>query len=955
MPARLQSCQTFFKAIVVILLVLSSQLLSQPMAVAVIGDKAEVSPGKIPYPAPKNDTDHYLGNSTFRDGVNVQLEYPRSFILQETVGDLVFKLNLRQPTNRTDIYIPPEFKVNTGKGYVWSTINNSYAQIGISKLSGSDKIAPNWYDVSVTNGGNATRPATRDPKSSHVTYGTIWYGNHTIRVFNATAPSIVGRYFFKVYTNGTSIGVVNFPSVVVSADPNPAYVSGFVRYGGHVNSSGYDGDPAASYYGHPIGSRDPATHLLNGLLKGAEGGRVMAMGVTPEGRIVVGQAFFNSTSSNYTLYGLAAGRYRLNATAAGFSPVELSYNVMLKSGQSLTGVDIFLERSPSLSVQVLSRRMGEPEPWGVYYVAGEKRNKNVTLEILDYTNLTVVSRIAEEAAGPEKTDYMFNYNGSKDLDGHIPQEAAGYVAGISTGAYCLRVWVNGYIQPSALNEYVLRRDCAVSFSQNEQHMRVDLPLEKTGILTVTVHFLNSTQTRLSYVLFSGTLRVEAYDIDDELRASNSTSVKVGPYDATVELTGPSGIGKGYGLSPGTYTIKATFSGYVQEPDEHKITIGGGNSSTSLHMLLTGRLNLAVFSVNWQRPPTAIPWRYPDSTITVEIRNAYGLEVRKTVKDMQPRNVKPCAVNFTDVTGFDDGTGNPSVTYSIYVFTCGYYQEEPVFFSVGRCGIADISVSVKEGVRIGVTLVFEKQRILDSIDTYKTDWIFDWSRVPVRFEIYDSRAQFVGANTTYVNSKAVVFSSTIVGFRSYSSSPVATRWANYYDTTDGSGQKDYGLKPDLYTVKVFVPGYYQQSDPTLDLRTVRSVNATIVLQRMGHLSGTVLAFNTMYEKNMRISWISVDVLGQDTTLRTCTLDGFYELWVNPGSYLMIFSLPDYQTKSLRMQVTEGSDIPRNLELLPFEMSIRSHLQLLALPSVRFHTGFDLSVLELAQPEGGLSKE
>jgi hypothetical protein len=938
MRARLQSCQTFFKVIVVILLVLSSQLLSQPVAVAVIGDKAEVSPGKIPYPAPKNDTDHYLGNSTFRDGVNVQLEYPRSFILQETVGDLVFKLNLREPTNRTDIYIPPEFKVNTGKSYVWSTINNSYAQIGISKLSSSDKIAPNWYDVSVTNSGNKTAPFSYPNK------GTIWPGNYTVRLFNTTAPSVVGRYFFKVFTGGTSIGAMNFPSVVVSADPNPAYVSGFVRYGGHVKGSGYGGDPAASYYGHPIGSSGPA-----GLLNYTEGGKVMAMGVTPEGRIVVGQAYFNSTSSNYTLYGLAAGRYRLNATAAGFSPAELSYNVMLKSGQSLTGVDIFLERSPSLSVEVLSRRMGEPEPWGVYYVDGKEKHRTITLEIFDYANLTVVSRISNETTDPYKTYYVFNYNGSKDLDGHIPQEAAGHVAGISPGAYCLRVWVNGYIQPSALNEYALKRDCAVSFSQNEQHRRVDLPLEKTGSLMVTVHFLNSPQTRLSYVLFSGTLKVEAYDVDDELRASNSTSVKVGPNSVNVSLTGSTG--KGYGLPPGTYKIKATFSGYVQEPDEHKITIGGGNSSTSLHMLLMGRLNLTVFSVNWQRPPTAIPWRYPNSTITVEIRNAYGLEVKKTVKDMQPRNVKPCAVNFTDVTGFDDGTGSPSVTYSIYVFTCGYYQEEPVFFSVGRCGIADISVFVTEGVRIGVTLVFEKQRILDSIDTYYANS----SRVPVRVEIYDSRAQFVGANTTYVNSKAVVFSSTIVGFKSYSGSWVATRWANYYDTTDGSAQKDYGLKPDLYTVKVFVPGYYQQSDPTLDLRKARSVNATIVMQRMGHLSGTVLAFNPMHEKYMRISWVSVDVLGQDTTLRTCTLDGFYELWVNPGSYLMIFSLPDYQTKSLRMQVTEGSDIPRNLELLPLGMSIRSHLQLLALPSVRFHTGFDLSLLEMAPPESRLSKE
>jgi hypothetical protein len=77
---------------------------------------------------------------------------------------------------------------------------------------------------------------------------------------------------------------------------------------------------------------------------------------------------------------------------------------------------------------------------------------------------------------------------------------------------------------------------------------------------------------------------------------------------------------------------------------------------------------------------------------------------------------------------------------------------------------------------------------------------------------------------------------------------------------------------------------------------------------------------MYEKYMRISWVSVDVLGQDTTLRTCTLDGFYELWVNPGSYLMIFSLPDYQTQSVRLQIPEGSDVERDLQLLPLGFAL-----------------------------------
>lgn len=896
-----------------------------------IGDIAEVSPGKIPLPRvldPQIDSDDYLGNVTFQ----VQLEYPRSFILQETVGDLVFKLITKEPVNRTDIYMPPEFKVSLDKSYVWSSINNSYGKIGISKVSGEDKIAPNWYDVSLTNSGNETQPSS----SGYYTKGTIWRGNNTVRLFNVTAPSVVGRYFFKVFTNGTSIGVKNFPSVVVSADPNPAYISGWVRYGGHLDTS----------YGRSIGcspkSPDPTYGLKTGLLKDTEGGKVFATGITPEGRIVVGQAYFNSTSSNYTLYGLAPGRYRLNATAAGFSPAELSYEVTLKSGQSLTGVDIFLERSPSLSVVALSNWMGLPVNW--------TRDRKITFEIFDYANLTVTLRNETTHMAVRPFNHTFSYNGSRDLDGHIPQESAGYVAGISPGTYYVRLWVSGYIQPSALIERALTRDCMVTFSRNEQFRRISLPLEKTGIMNVTIHFRNSYQVQQSPVLFPGKLTVDAYDIDDELRASNSTSVKVGPNSATVELTGPAGTGKGYGLPPGTYTIKATFPGYIQEPDEHKITIGGGNSSTSFQMLLLGRLNLTVFSVNWQRPPTVIPWRYPNSTITVEVRDVYGVEVYKTVKGTQPNStalklpVRPILANFT-VTGLDDRT------YSIHVFTYGYIQERPSFFSVRKGEIADISVFMTKGVEVGITLVFQKQRILDSIDTYYANS----SKVPVRFEIYDSKAQFVGANTTYVNNKGVVFSSTIAGFKSYSGSWVATRWANYYDTTDGSGQKDYGLKPDLYTVKVFVPGYYQESDPTIDLRTARSVSATIVLQRMGHLSGTVLTFNPMYEKNWRISWVSVDVLGEDTALRTCTLDGFYELWVNPGSYLMIFSLPGYQTKSLRMQVTEGSDIPRNLELLPFEMSIRSNFQLLVSPSVWFHTGFDLNLVEMAPPESRLSKE
>jgi len=916
----------------VLLLVLSSQLLSQPVAVAVIGDIAEVSPGKIPYEPPL-EKDHYLGNST----VQVQLEYPRSFILQETVGDLAFKLNLRASVDRADIYIPPEFRINLDKSYVWSNITNNYGQIGITKLSSSHKIAPGWYDLRVTS-------------------ATIVPGNYTVRVFNATAPSIVGRYFFKVFTGGTSIGAMNFPSVVVSADPNPACVFGWVRNGSHYGNT--------FFYGRPIGSRDQKTLLPIGHLKGTEGGKVYATGVTSDGRIVVGQAFFNSSFSNYTVYGLAPGRYRLNATAAGFVPAELSYEIALAAGQSLSGVDIFLEPSPSLTVVTLSNCMGNPEPWGWVYVDGNPKKRTMTLEVLDYANLTVVLRTSNETTDPSKTFHVFDYNGSRDLDGHIPQESAGYVAGISPGTYYVRVWVNGYIQPSTLNERAFTRDCMVVFSQNNQSRRIELPLEKSGTLKVTVHFRNSTQVQESATpLGKRSLTVKAYDADDTLRASNSTVVATGSKSASLELTGLLNTARDYGFPPGTYTISASFPGYIQPVEQmtagrqagQVVTLGGGRSETSFHMLLLGSLNLTIFSVNWQRPFSLVNWSYPGSPITVEIRDRYGLEVYATVKGKQEVGPSPydvsCQCFVTGVEGVDYGTGKPWATYSIYVFTYGYVQEQqPVFFSVARGGIADISVYMVKGVEIGITLVFQKQRIISPIDTYKEYG----SEIPVRFEIYDSRAQFVGANTTYVNSDAKVFFSNITGFKSYYGN-AATRWANYYDTTDGGAQKDYGLKPDLYTIKVFVPGYYQQSDPTLDLRTARSVNGAIVMQRMGHLSGTVLTFNPMYEKNWRISWVSVDVLGEDTALRTCTLDGFYELWVNPGSYLMIFSLPGYQTKSLRMHVTEGSDIPRNLELLPFEMSIRSHFQLLVPSSVWSQMWFDLNILQMTPAKSRLMEE
>jgi len=931
MRLRLRNIRGTIRSILVLLLVTSQLFLSQPLVSAAIGDLAWVSPGKIPDTLGSGkENDHFLGNSSFR----VKLEYPRSFILQETVGDLSFLISLTNTARRIDIYIPPEFKVTSSKSCVWSNITNDYGNIGIAKAGSFDSIAPNWYKVSITS-------------------GAIEPGIYSIRVFNVTAPSIVGLYFFKVFTDRTSIGAKYFPSVVVSADPNPAYVSGTIRYGGRL----------ANYsYGAPIN------------LTAGEGGRVCAVGITAEGRIVVGQAYFNAFA-NYTLYGLAPGKYTLNATAAGYAPRELTYPILLKAGQSMEGVDIFLEHSPVTIVVALSRWMKQPAEWGAFRSGTDisDQPKIITLEIFDLWNTTI--RLLNSTTGPKTTSHTFVYCGNVDLDGHIPQDNANYTGGIGPGRYYFRVWVNGYVQPSATNEWAWRNECAVVFTRNEQNRRIDILLEKTGILRVTVHFTNSTQVMLheSETLYNGTLTVEAYNLVEEMRARTSTFVVNGSRSASVELTGLFNSSRDYGLPLGEYIIFARWTlqahsdalrlysvgaGYVSVgdvylpsayrygPTGHRVSMGDGLNEISFYVVLQGWLNLTIYSVTPQKPFNITAWKYPGSAISVEIRDRYGVEVYGSFR-LQQKLLQNETVNAT-VIGLDDGT------YSIYIFTYGYIQERVVFFSVRRGEVADISAYTVKGGEIKITLVFQKQRILSPIDTYKNYWDSSNPKVPVRFEIYDSRMQFVGANATYIPilnvNMPTVFSNVTAGFKTYRGNAAATTWVSYYDTTDGTSQKDYGLGPDWYTLKVYVPGYHQKSDPVIEVRRGGETSVIILLERMARLHGKVHTFNTYFANYTRISWVSVDAIGEEMTLGTCTLDGAYELWMVPGSYRVIFSLPEYTTKALRLQIPDGSDVQMDVQLLPFGMELKSSVSF----SQSFATGTLIPIVSSRDRTGKRAK-
>jgi hypothetical protein len=1129
--------------------------------IAVKADYVEISPGKIPpteiHPTEK---DLYLGNSSFQ----VQLEYPKSIILQQTTGDLLFNVTITSDKGNSRrtiaLYIPPEFKINRDRRYVWSSITNDYRYISLSTLSDRDPIAPNWYRILVSNG-----------------ISRISIGSHFIRVFNVTAPSIVGRYFFKVFIDGASIGAKNFPTIVVSADINPAYISGTVL----------DGSRDLSKYGRPI------------QLEGSQGGRVIAEGFTPQGRKVVAQAFFNSSALvNYTLYGLAPGTYYLTASAMGYSNTTRPDPVRVLAGQSLTDVSIFAFPSPKLKGTVWSKCGGMSQPWGpvavqvgpgsgaalayvgtgpfpghdliyalrgsgtsdffrydvtvdkwearrsppgsvglggslafddiqyIYalqgggsntfwrytvaddvwqampttpsfvgdggalafdgsiYALGGGGTKNfwrydrgdpddpttdtwnllsptpsevgpggsltfnrnngkfyafggngvpafwsydkstdtwtdltasipppatsgaslafnqngliyalvgggvlfssytpgtpgswnallniiavgpggsltfdrdngrlyalvgggnpsvfyyspipnvwtgvtsfphlvprpITIEILD--SLGQSERLLQNFTDPDSDRFDFTYDGSIDLDGHIPQDGSGYIAGIAGGLHIVRVWVNQYVQRDAIQlpgTATTITGVQVRLPNQEGLTGMQLSVHRAGRAEVLVHFKDFAQLKKETPVESArTVTVALYDLNLVVWAQNSTRVPARSNSSLVTLTGPLGTARDYGLPMGTYVIGVTVNGFYQ-PSDAFITIGDCNarSQASLEVARTGSLNVTICSVNSQKPPMLKKWGYPGATIRMEVRDYYGTKVFASNSTRQGPSPNP----FSPQSPFNASvmlsvTGLRTGTYSIYVFTYGYIQPTRYYALVTDGSMSDTTVNVVQGGTLEVTIVLKKQDILTTIDTYP----ISKSRVPIRIQVLDAYNQFVAANASYVSPKSSMFRfQQLAGFSSYAGSYYERRWVNYYDTTNGALQRDYGLGAGSYTLIVYLPGFLQSETVTAVLPKDGNASVIFHLDRLAHFSGYVSSFD-MYDKSVRLNWATVNAIGQKTHDFTPTLDGSFDMWLEKGRYLVTWSLSGYQLSVRDVYLPNGSDVQIDLQLTPLK--------------------------------------
>jgi hypothetical protein len=838
-----------------------------------------------------------------------------------------------RPTSATvslDIYIPPDF-AGVMLSNTWTSFTNNYDPhiISVSRLSGSDQIGPSWWKISVKN-INVTRSATLVEDQTFAVNQAQY-----IRLFMVTSPSIAGRYFFKAFINGASIGPQNFPTIVVKGSRDPAYVSGVLRESG-------ERDPSLA--GQPI-QLPPGT-----------GAQVLATGIDYLGRSVSAQAFINSTAlGSYTLFGVAPGTYNLTAYAAGYIPATRPITVNVGPAQSLEGVDIYLTRSVTIAGTVLSENcVGSLIPWGILYgFNGNPTPRAITIDLVNLNGGVVASTAlpygVSTFTNPTSTSFAFAIHGQLGFDGRIPQNEAGYTSGLTSGDYLLYAFVTSYIQLAEVRVHVN--------NQTDDTSAV-IPLIRSGIIDVTVHFRNQKGTiGPDRIAVDSTLTVSAYDQGGILRAQNVTSVKAGSESATVELQGFSnsrGFGiaslfsQNYGLLPGTYQIIArvssspSFAGFANlgirdfyyQTDNVYVTIGQGCQgvvSISFSVYKAGGLNLTFYSIDDQTPLVGRLWSHPGSTINFMIIGSNGVVY-------QANSTQPSGSSYVTFSYLGLQTDN----YSVVIQTIGYTQKEILHLSVALGSNADALVWMIKNPVIDLTVVFRDEGLLSIIDSTQAyaQPINHLDGTPARIEVFDGYGNFVAANASYIPNLSDGKPTTtahfiLAGFDRYFGDPRFI-WSGFYDTTDGVGQSPGGLflypwddLPREFTIRIWVDGYYQTNQLQVFVPAGWNVSVVEPLDRATRITGYVTGPD-LFELARPLSWAAVTLEPNNYAVTgiidvrpgnytTFTLDGYFQVWVPGGSYGMGVSLAGYSTYAAQVEVPSGSDINMQIWLSDYQPS------------------------------------
>jgi len=345
------------------------------------------APGYMP-PYPATDLARYFSASA---GANVPQNWlqldghayaPFGAILTGTTGDLIFAVNATQliaDAHYTRLYIaiPPEFSLPSGVDNIVTTITNSYANIiNYGKISPYDRWAPGWTLIRIVadNINDHSTPGagagisfisnacdTHGPNGVSTTGGICdpWY---YVRINGVTAPTVAGKYFFKLsfrtgYAANYFVPVENWPVLLVKGEIDPAIITGNLKYGGYNASLyGLPVEEAGQVWAHMTTKLDPYT---GNKLIDCSTGTIMA----PAAGCTDAVGYFNATShGHYEVEGVAPGTYDVYAEAAGYPQTVIASGVTVLKGQSLH-FDGYLQPGAVIHGDINSKHQFGIEPW----------------------------------------------------------------------------------------------------------------------------------------------------------------------------------------------------------------------------------------------------------------------------------------------------------------------------------------------------------------------------------------------------------------------------------------------------------------------------------------------------------------------------------------------------------------------------------------------------------------
>jgi len=939
----------------------------------VVGHIAYVTPG-LYFTYPRDQLPNYYS--------------PDGSIITDTQGSLKFYLNFTIATFGTTyagaavnitndglgpaigsnwlyIAIPPEFTPvgwNMTEGetkYVATSITNNYGTIATGKFADDHDLAPGWWYVAIS---SLTKPGHgdkgflytkgNDPYKDRQIRGGTFDGCYWVWVGGLKAPSIAGKYFFKVFytdylwpnwpfVSYTSFQPENYPTLVVKGELDPGYISGHILYSGSYYF-GY-------YYGKGI--EKPGRVI-------AEGEAIDPVTNEPTGRKVMAWGFFNASARGfYEIEGVAPGIYTITAEAAGFPPVTLAKQITVKRGQSIHGVDFDLYPGAKIRLKVNSKCPNGSIDFPHWVALGATTTGkklgytgalgNFKAKIFDEEGNFVASKKGTwtlTGNGLHWFEVLFgdptSYEGADILwDGHVPDDDAHYISGAKAGVYKVYAYVYGYVQ---LDEY----EVVVPSAQYTGEIMREIDIFQGGKAHVTVHFHNlELPSAEAAPVTSGDLILEAYDEEDNLRAWNFTAVTAGVQKSVdVDMIGDAWIP--YGMNAGTYTFKVWYPGYAQQEfPGHTIQLCTWGTF-SFHLVKGANITVTVYSRDWQSPAQVLYWLHPPSKLRVYFYNSAGDYVGRKSGN-QVAGTDRVTFNFHGTTyGIDDyiaygykPSGLPTDVYTIQAFTVGYVQKAvPEVWAQKASSTGDIPLYLYAGAEIHITVNFKKEELIWPLPDSEWSYYF-------RINVFDEEGNLAAANISAIPQAVQMQPGvpsgvqqwncfSVLGFNEFDTpgkfawvpplplSAIETGfvpseafgyWEPDSNPTTGVGyHKDYGIDAGTYTLEVIdeTNGYVQTATVAVTVTLMGKASVILDMHMQAAIYGTVYQRNYMGDFRTA-SWYTVELSGSPAST-TATRDGSFFFYAPAGTYTLkvYLAAPDVTdavvTQERTVVVTWGAD-------------------------------------------------